>query len=233
MAPGATLCLLKRCVVERPCCLPSIWVSYRGRQFKRSSPLHADTNCASARAEYVCWSVRACKCVGTDASVQRVGVCTSVFASLVLAWLCVFVCCPTVLYCILRPCVFTHSVTAVMTGFDLWPGPSASRHNEHVITGACETPALIPPRTAGGACVSDPRYHYAAQSVKGKCQKTIKHKYYGSIVVISLDLSIIIFMQRCETKCENVVYVWSSYHRPSYWVVLIHRFSCCPTTKLI
>lgn len=62
-SPWGHAMLAEALCCERVLCLPSIWVSYRGRRFKRSSPLHADTSCASTRADYPRRSVRACKCV--------------------------------------------------------------------------------------------------------------------------------------------------------------------------
>lgn len=71
-APWGHAMLAEALCCERVLSLPSIWVSYRGRRFKRSSPLHAVTGCASTRADYPCWSVRACKCVcdGVDVCVH-------------------------------------------------------------------------------------------------------------------------------------------------------------------
>lgn len=80
---------------ERVHCLPSIWVSYRGRRFKRSSPPHADTSCGSTRADYVCWSVRACKvCV-----MGWIRVCAHT-CGYPGVWRCVFCLCPCMNMCV-------------------------------------------------------------------------------------------------------------------------------------
>lgn len=75
--------------------------------------------------------------------------------------------------------------------FDLWPGPTASQHNEHVISGACETLALILTRTAGGGAAPDQLFQRTPQSLNTERKMSGNNQYRGSIVV-SFDLSIII-----------------------------------------
>lgn len=124
---------------ERVCCLPSIWVSYRGQRFKRSSPPLVDTGCASTRADWR--SVGACKCVFVlHLCADAGGVCSDVTLSPCINTQCLPCICIFRQFALLA-CVLIHSATEPGTSISaLFSG---SQRNEHVVSGACGTQALI------------------------------------------------------------------------------------------
>lgn len=187
---------------ERVLCLASIWVSYRGRRFKRSSLLRAGTSCASThlgvseRVNVRLWS--------------DVYVCLCGYLAL---WFCPQLCinmCVCVSSCRMyfATCVFAHSAAAPrvsITGL----GPLPSRHNEHVVREARGTAAQIPTRAAGGESVPDQLYHCMELGpLKGKCHATI-----NTIVVVTLRASVRIVMHMHVTHCE----LRDLAHKPGGW----------------
>lgn len=149
--PGAMLCLLKRCVVsECSACHQYGWVT----EVAGSNAVHCFTpTLAVPLPEQI-----------THAGVsERVNVCVCVCDGMGYV---VCVLCPRIdmCVCVSSYCMYVfglrvYSLSHSAEGFDLWPGPSASWHNEHVVSEACGTPALIPTRTASGESVPDQLYH--------------------------------------------------------------------------
>lgn len=190
-SPRGHAMLAEALCCERVLCLASIWVSYRGRRFKRSSLLRAGTSCASThlgvseRVNVRLWSdVYVCMC--------------GYLALWVCPQLCINMCvCVSSCRMYFATCVFAHSAAAPrvsITGL----GPLPSRHNEHVVREARGTAAQIPTRAAGGESVPDQLYHCMELGpLKGKCHATI-----NTIVVVTLRASVRIVMHMHVTHCE-------------------------------
>ena len=154
--PGATLCLLKRCVLSE--C--SAWHQYGWvTEVTGSNTVHCF---APALAAPLPMQIRH---LGASERVS-VGLWLDVYACMcgyLALWFCPLLCinmcvCVSSRRMHFLTCVFAHSAAALrvsITGL----GPLPGRHNEHVVSEARGTAAQIPTRAAGGESVPAQLYH--------------------------------------------------------------------------